>query len=141
MGDDILDFDEQIAEEFTANAPVPFRFHGEIFKAHGDGPGLVLLEFVKAAVAEDGLATADAMLDFLEACMPSDEFARFRAVCNDPAIVTPVDHLGVVVRGLLGRYNDPDRPTVPSSSSSDGSSPTGTGSTDGGVGAATASTD
>lgn len=130
MGDDILDFDKEIAEEFTtAAAPVAFRFHGQIFKAHGDGPGLVLLSFVRAALSDDGMATADAMLDFLKACMPSDEYARFQAICSDPDIVTPIEHLGVVVRGLMSKYNA--RPTEPSSSSPPGLNGTGIGSQDG----------
>lgn len=130
MGDDILDFDQIIAEEFQPKDPVPFRFHGEIFKAHGDGPGMVMLQFIAAAMSDDGAATVDAMLDFLKACMPDEEYSRFVAVCNDPKIATPVEHLGVIVRGLLGKYNNP-RPTGPSSSSPDGFTPTENGSADG----------
>lgn len=127
MDDDILDFDQQIAEEAPAEAaePVPFRFHGEVFKAHGDGPGMVILEFARAAAANDGMASANAMLDFLQACMPPDEYGRFHAICNDPNIVTPVEHLAIVVRGLIAKYDQ--RPTRPSSAS-----PAGSGKTSGG---------
>lgn len=138
--DDILDFDQQIAEAFTdTNPPVAFRFHGQVFKAHGDGPGLVLLNFVRAAIREDGKATADAMLDFLAACMPSDEYTRFTAICNDPDIVTPVEHLAIVVRGLLSKYND--RPTGPSSNSPVGPAKTKRGSKGGSSVAASGSAD
>lgn len=142
--DDILDFDQQIADEFTAHDPIPFRFHGEIFKAHGDGPGLPMLDFVKAAQSNNGVAQAEAILDFLRSCMPADEYERFVAVCNDPTTVTPVQHLGVIVNGLIAKYgsdDDTERPTPPSNDSSGGSSTTGAGSTDGSSASASASSD
>ena len=129
--DDILDFDQQIAEEATEQAkePVPFRFHGEIFKAHGEGPGMVILEFAKAAADNNGMAAVGAMLDFLRACMPTDEYERFHAVCVAPDIVTPVAHIALVVRGLMAKYDEPDgRPTMPSSASPAGSRRTAGGS-------------
>ncbi len=126
--DDILDFDQQIADEVSTEAsePLAFRFHGQEFKAHGDGPGMVTLEFAAAAATDNGLATVTAMLDFLKACMPTEEYERFHGVCNDPAIVTPVEHLAIVVRGLMAHYGD--RPTLPSSESPAGSRKTAGGS-------------
>lgn len=117
--DDILDFDQQIADEAPSEkAPIPFRFHGEVFKAHGEGPGMVILEFAKAAAENNGMAAVGALLDFLRACMPAEEYSRFHAVCTDPAIVTPVEHIALIVRGLMVEYDKPDsRPTQPSSAS------------------------
>lgn len=140
--DDILDFDQQIAEEAHAEQadPVPFRFHGEIFKAHGEGPGMVILEFAKAASDNNGMAAVGAMLDFLRACMPADEYSRFHAVCVDPAIVTPVEHIALVVRGLMAKYDEPGgRPTMPSSASPAGSRKTAGGSKGGSRAAASSS--
>ncbi len=125
--DDILDFDQQIADEAPTEAePVPFRFHGEVFKAHGEGPGMVILEFAKAAADNNGMAAVGAMLDFLRSCMPPDEYSRFHAVCTDPDIVTPVEHIALIVRGLMARYDE--RPTEPSSASPAGSRKTAGGS-------------
>lgn len=129
--DDILDFDQQIAEEAAPQTtePLPFRFHGEIFKAHGEGPGMVILEFAKAAADNNGMAAVGAMLDFLRACMPPDEYARFHAICVAPDIVTPIEHIALVVRGLMAKYDEPEgRPTVPSSASPAGSRGTAGGS-------------
>lgn len=128
MDDDILDFDQEIADAAPAEAsePISFRFHGQSFKAHGDGPGMVILEFAKAAANNDGMAASGAMLDFLRACMPPDEHARFYAICVDPDIVTPIEHIAIVVRGLMAKYDD--RPTLPSSGLPAGSAKTAGGS-------------
>lgn len=93
--------------------PVSFDLYGKTFNCYKQIHGVTLLRFVKEASSEDGARATEAMLTIFKRVMPSEEYARFEELCDDPDTVVPVETLGEIIGWLMEVYTG--RPTEESS--------------------------
>lgn len=100
------------------------------FVAHGERPaGLTLLLGSVIRYDTRGRQGVDlnGLSAFMEKAMPPADYTRFRDLIEDPELVVPMETLGEVFEWLASEYGE--RPTSPSSSSTDGRRRTGGSST------------
>lgn len=95
--------------------PVTFDLYGETFNCYKQINGVSLLRFVQEANNEDGAKATEALLDMFKRIMPSKEYERFMALCDDPDTVVPVDTLSDIIGFVIEVYTD--RPTKESEDS------------------------
>jgi hypothetical protein len=105
--------------------PVTFTLHGEKFECYPEMPGAAMLQFFKDAA---DIASADAILDFMERSLIPDDWPRFQQLVNDPDRVVRLDKLGEIVAWLVEEYAG-QVPTEPSKASSSGRKNQRSGST------------
>lgn len=85
--------------------PVSFDLYGQTFACYKQIHGVTLLRFVKESASEEGSRATEAMLDIFKRVMPSEEYERFEALCDDPDTVVPVETLGEIIGWLMEVYS------------------------------------
>jgi hypothetical protein len=109
--------------------PLGFALNGEEFTCKPAIAGAVLLDFVRRADAASGGMAAEAIVEFLEDSLESDEDKeRFMAMIRDPDVVVQVDVLGTIAGWLIEQFTA--RPTKPRSRAQGGRTSIGRGTTD-----------
>lgn len=103
--------------------PVSFDLRGQTFRCNPAVQGAVLLEFVARADSESGGEAAGALYGLFEDAMPAEEYARFQALLNDPAVIIEMDTIAEIASWLVEEYTA--RPTKPSENSGTGLSSPG----------------
>lgn len=98
------------SKDKKAVEPIEFELEGETFKAYGQVPGTVLLEFIEASQREEGTGTAGAILGYLKSSMDKENFRRFDKLTRDPEILIELSTLADIVAYLI-EQRAADRPT------------------------------
>lgn len=104
--------------------PIPVRIGGDVFQFAGEAPG-DMARIIGQLQDGDESSQVKGMLDFLDLVMMAGSKERFTArmgAADDPITF---DHLQDLFVYLSDKYMGDDRPTVPGSSSADGSQPGG----------------
>lgn len=112
------------------NEPVEFELNGVVIHCAKNVSGMTMLQFATVAGnenSEDGAAVAVAIMDLLKKIILPTSWPAFYEVASDPNAGVGIEELGQIVGWLAEAYSE--RPTQPSSPSSNGPLETGPGST------------
>lgn len=101
------------------------------FEAYGEPPSaafLKLQEFIRRDDHGDRTLDWATMLPFFKLVMPAEDFKRLRELIEDPVLLVKMETIMEIYNWVIEEYYG--FPTQRSSTSSDGRSTTGTGSTE-----------
>lgn len=96
-------------EELTEIEPIEFDLAGEHFKAYGEVPGAVLLDFVSNSSGESPAETAKAINEYLKHSMDAENYKRFTTLTHDPNKKIKIETLSEIVGHLIEERSS--RPT------------------------------
>jgi hypothetical protein len=117
-------------KQFTSRKntdPIPFEVDGETFHLLPNVPGTAVLDVAGISEAK-GLDTARIIMRFLDQVMVPESAARFAARLGSSEDPITIETGIEVATWALGVVTNSDRPTEPSSQSSNGSGPDGASS-------------
>lgn len=89
------------------------------YTAKPDIQGAVILEFIAAADAGEGMGAAAHILAFFDEVLPKDELAKFKAQIKSDDEIVELETLSDIVAYLIEEYTE--RPTQESTPSDAGS--------------------
>ncbi|QOR55354.1 MAG: hypothetical protein SHS37scaffold145_5 [Phage 71_18] len=128
-----LEYQELVTEELPADAPeaaVPRTFledRSANFTAVPVAPGGALLDFTEKVEPSTGARPAAAIIQFMRDVLIDADVPRFEELIHSKSAQVDVEVLGDITNWLMEEYAG--RPTLPSSASSNGGTPTGDGAT------------
>lgn len=106
----VKSFKKQDAKPLEKVEPIVFELEDQEFKAYGQVPGAVLLEFISRSSGEDSADTAKAILYYLEESMDKATYKRFNALIHDPEVLIEIETLSEIVGHLISERSGA-RPT------------------------------
>lgn len=109
--------------------PVVMTLNDQQFRVRGSMSGLRLLNLIKAMDGSGESDSATEMVAFVEQAVLAEDRERFMAYLLDAEPPVPLSQITEIITWLIGEYSG--RPTVQPEPSTAGSTPTGSGSTDG----------